>query len=102
MVQKSRRYSAAFKANAMRLAKEPDKSIADVARELGVPYGTLYNWMWKVGAVGQSGEARGRATMSPSEAELQLRRVQRELDDLKMENDFLKKWAAFSTKRTSN
>ena len=100
MATKTNRYTRLFKANAVRLASESNKPIAEIARELSVPYGTLYNWMWKAGVVGNRAEKR--PTMEQSMAEAEVHRLRRELQDAKMENDFLKKWAAFSTNKTSN
>jgi len=102
MAMTTKRYTRQFKAYAVQFARESDKPIAEVARELGVRYQTLYDWMWKAGVVGNAPEKRRRASMAPSAAEVELRRVQRELDEVKEENELLKKWAAFSTKKTSN
>ena len=93
MSKKEKRYTAEFRAQAVRLCEESEKSIAEVARELGVGYQTLYEWMRKAGKTKQS-EASGSAQSShPSSDEL--RRLRRELDEVKMERDFLKKAAAF-------
>src|SRR5262249_31973843 len=50
-VRMSRRYSKEFKASAVQLCEDRGWRMADVARELGVDYDTLYRWVT---------EARGR------------------------------------------
>jgi transposase len=93
---RSKRYSVEFKANAVRLANESEKPIAEVARDLGVPYQTLYQW------VSNAGNAERRASVNsstrggaPESAEEEARRLRRELEEVKRERDFLKKAAAF-------
>ncbi|MDQ3543132.1 MAG: transposase, partial [Actinomycetota bacterium] len=47
MVSKRVKYSAEFKAEAVRMVIEHSRPITDVARELGVHDGTLGNWVNK-------------------------------------------------------
>ena len=42
--KKTKSYSEAFRREAVRLADQPDKTAADVARELGIHVGQIYNW----------------------------------------------------------
>jgi transposase len=44
MAQARRKFDEDFKQGAVRLVRETDKPIAQVARELGVNEGTLGNW----------------------------------------------------------
>lgn len=85
-----RTFSAQFKAEAVQLVLQSGDPIAKVARDLQINEGTLGNWV-----------NRWRDENPEPEPELNpLERVRlRELEDqnrkLKMENEFLKKAAAF-------
>ena len=92
MALKVKKYNASFRASAVRLAVESERPLPEVARDLDVPYQTLYYWLTKAGKV-------ARASAGPPEtAEEEVRRLRRELDEVKMERDFLKKAAAFFAK----
>ena len=90
MPAQRRRFSPQFKAEAVQMVFETGKPIAEVARDLGIHDGTLGNWV----------NAWRRAHPEP---EQQLTPVERarmsELEEenrrLRMENEFLKKAAAF-------
>lgn len=103
MATKTKWRTPEFKANAVRLAQESDKPITEVARDLGISYGTLYNWMWKAGVVGNRAETKTGASTSSSasSSDQEVRRLRRQVEELTMERDLLKKWVAFSTKKTS-
>ena len=93
---KKKQYSAAYRANAVRLATESERPIAGVARDLGVSYQTLYGWMERAGKTRQLHDAPARKPGEPPETpEEEVRRLRRELDEVRMERDFLKKAAAF-------
>lgn len=87
----ARRYTAEFKANAIELASQSTKPIAQVAMDLDVPYQTLYQWLRKAGKLGLVIEPRAPGESADDEN----RRLRRELEDVRRERDFLKKAAAF-------
>lgn len=93
MAKKAKKYTAEFKARAVRLCEESARPIAEVARDLDVRYQTLYQWMVDAGKAG--GVAAALAASAPETASEENRRLRRELDEMKMERDFLKKAAAF-------
>jgi transposase len=97
VAKRSKKYTKAFKANAVRLAAESDQPIAVIARDLGVAYQTLYQWMVAAGKIQPaiSGDPSGEETL-----EQEVRRLRRELDEVTMERDFLKKAAAFFAKQS--
>ena len=95
MVRKKKRYTAEFKEQAVRLAREGDKPAAQVAKELGIPGKTLYAWLQRTKKQEEAGE---RLTFSEQE---ELRRLRRENERLKMERDILKKATAFFAKESS-
>src|SRR2546429_9978511 len=55
MAETRRRFDAEFREGAVRIVRETRKSIAQVARDLGISDGTLANWVKK------DREARGEA-----------------------------------------
>lgn len=96
MAKKARRYSAEFKARAVRLCEESGRPIAEIARELEVQYQTLYDWMAKAGKTKVTVDSALRVAAQRQETpEEEVRRLRRELDETTMERDFLKKAAAF-------
>ena len=90
MTEHRRRFSPQFRAEAVQMVIETGKPIAEVARDLGVHDGTLGNWVtaWR------------RDHPEPDQALSPVERARvKELEDenrrLRMENEFLKKAAAF-------
>ena len=88
---KRRRYTDEFKSEAVRLARESDKTIAQVARNLGISDNILYRWVNEV----RDAEARGTTRPAARAEAEELARVRRELERVIKERDFLKKAAAF-------
>ena len=89
MTRTYRKYDEDFKQGAVQLVFETGKSIAQVARELGVNEGTLGNWCAK--ARGAAGEDNGEV----SETErAELARLRRENTELRMQRDVLKRSVA--------
>ena len=89
-----KRYTAEFKAQAVELVGL-GKPVPEVAEDLEIGTGVLYRWMRKGGAGGQSaqlGSEGGRAVGEEPAAD-ELRRLRREVANLKLENDILKKAA---------
>ncbi len=90
MTEHRRKFSPQFKAEAVQMVIETGKPIAQVARDLGVHDGTLGNW---VNAWRRDHPEPGRAPTPVEQARV------KELEDenrrLRMENEFLKKAAAF-------
>jgi len=90
MAQKYRKFSPEFRNEAVRLVIDSSRPIAQVARELGVNEGTLGNWV----NVYRSEHADDEPPLTPAER-IQLAEAQREVRELRMENEFLKKAAAY-------
>jgi transposase-like protein len=90
MREQRRKFSPQFKAEAVQMVFETGKPIAEVARDLGIHDGTLGNWV----------NAWRRAHPEPEQQLTPVERVRMsELEEenrrLRMENEFLKKAAAF-------
>lgn len=82
------RYTMEFRENAVRLCQQ--RRVADVARELGVKYQTLYEWVSKA----KDAASDGREP-APKSLEEQNRELQRENRRLAEELEIAKKAAAF-------
>ena len=96
MSTKRRKFSSQFKAEAVQLAIEAERPIVEVASELQINAGTLGNWVNKYRAE----HPEPAESLSPVEA-ARLAEVEEENRRLKMENEFLKKAAAFFAKTHS-
>lgn len=92
MVQR-RRFSHQFKAEAVQLVLQSGRPIAEIARELAINEGTLGNWVnaWRNENPAPDPE------LSPTDR-ARMREMEDELRRLRMENEFLKKAAAFFAK----
>lgn len=86
-----KRYTAEFKAQAVGLVKL-GKPVTEVAEELEIGTSILYGWVRKGTQSGQFGSAGVRAVGEEPEAD-ELPRLRREILNLKLENDILKKAA---------
>jgi transposase len=92
-----RKYTREFKIEAVRLAENSDKSMVDLAQELGIHQNTLYKWRRQLMAEGQEAFP-GQGNRKASDAEMiQLRR---ELEQAREERDILKKALVFFSKES--
>ena len=82
-----RKYDADFKAGAVRIVNETRKSIAQVAKDLGINEGTLGNWV-NLARVAAEKDSGGRLAESDR---AELVRLRRENAELAMERDVLKR-----------
>jgi len=90
MPRKYRKFSPEFRDEAVRLVIDNSCPITQVARELGVNDGTLGNWVKQY----RDEHADEEPPLTASER-IQLAEAQQELRELRMENEFLKKAAAY-------
>ncbi len=91
----SAQYSKEFKEEAIKLVLEGNRSQSKIAQELGVANTTLSGWVRKYHHRPERGI---KASLSPSETDLELKRMTKELREIKEENEILKKAAAFFAK----
>ena len=92
----SSNYSSEFKQNAVKLAVESDQSVAKTARDLGVNANALYTWITKYRQP-ESQVNKGSGENHPYD---ELKRLRREIAQLKEERDILKKAAAYFAKNS--
>lgn len=85
-----KKYPAAFKERAVKLAVESDQSIAQTARDLGVNENTLHTWIGKY----QCAE-RQEPQVQDEHLYEELKRLRKENARLKEEREILKKAAAY-------
>ena len=91
--RKNQSYSPEFRAEAVRQVIEGSRPIAAVARDLGIVEQTLGNWVkrWR-------DEHAGDEPALTVPERIRLREAERELRELRLENEFLKKAAAYFAK----
>lgn len=89
MPETRRQFSPQFKGEAVQMVVSLDRTTADVARDLGINVGTLANWVnaWRTNPDPAS-------ATKPVEV-AHVAEMQAEIRWLRMENDFLRKAAAF-------
>ena len=92
--RKRRQFSAAFKAEAVVLAKQGDRTVQQVARDLDLTASALRQWV-KQSAVDAGQGPPGALTTAERE---ELQGLRREVKRLQMEREILKKAAAFFAK----
>ena len=85
MSENRRKYDREFQEGAVRIVRETGKSIAQVARDLGIHEGTLGNWVAQDRA-----RTRGSEGFRP-ERRGELKRLRAENAELRMERDVLKR-----------
>jgi transposase len=96
-MKSQQRYTAEFRAEAVRMMEQEGLSQAQAAQRLGIPEGTLSNWVLRARrATAPAGPG------SPSVAELQaeVKRLRKELARAELEREILKKAAAYFAKES--
>jgi transposase len=92
------RYTKEFREEAVKLITEEKLSFPEAGRRLNLAPTTIMNWVkaYKAGKLGEVGK-----TYKPlTEVEMELYRTKRELAEVKMERDILKKAAAYFAKES--
>jgi len=92
------KYTKELREEAVKLVTEEKLSLPEAARRLSLPLSTLGNWI-KACKEGRLG-AIGKTYRPLTEIEMELARTKKELADVKMERDILKKAAAYFAKES--
>jgi transposase len=90
MPERRRKFSPEFRDEAVKMVVNGSRSVAEVARELGLNPGTLGNWV----AAYRRAHPIDEPPLNISER-VRLRELERENRELKMKAEFLAKAAAF-------
>jgi transposase len=91
-----RNFDRAFKVEAVRLVTEEKRKVAEVARELDIQANLLHRWKRELSEEGNAAFP-GKGHQTPEQEEL--RRLRRELADVKEERDILKKAISVFSRR---
>ena len=91
-------YTPEFRAEAVKMVELEGLSVGEAAKRLSVPKSSLNNWV-KAARAGKLGDV-GKAQRAPTELEVELARVRKELAEVKLERDLLKKFAAYFAKES--
>jgi len=92
---KYRKYSNEFKLQAARLVTEQGYSYQNAAKRLGTTGWSIRNWVQKFRQTGELPVLNETQTKAD-----ELRQLRKEISQLKMENDILKKAAAYFAKES--
>ncbi len=93
--RKRRQFTDEQKADAVRLVRTSGEGIPTVARNLGLTENSLRNW------VKQAEINEGKRAGLTTEEKAEIRRLRKELREVTMERDFLKKVSAYFAKEES-
>lgn len=92
MGKKAQSYTAEFRAEAVKLVLSQGLSLQEAAQRISIPKGTLAGWVTNTRG-GKSFNAPGARTVAELEGENQL--LRKELAQMRMERDIVKKAAAY-------
>lgn len=88
MPKEQRTFTKEFKLEAVHLVQSSDKSMTQIARDLGIADSTLQRWCK---LMAEQGEQAFPGSGHQSAQEEELRRLKRELEVVRQERDILKK-----------
>ena len=92
-----RQFTDEFKAGAVRLVLEEGKRISEVARDLDLTASALRTWVERA----RADRGKGKPGVLTTEERAELATLRKEVRQLRVERDILKKAAAFFAKETT-
>lgn len=95
--RKRRKFTDEFKAETVRLIQSSDKSVAEVCRDLDLGETAVRNWIRKADIEAGRGP---EGALNKAERE-ELTRLRREIRQLRMEREILKKATAFFARESA-
>jgi len=87
-----KKYSESFRKEAVKLADRPDRTATDVAKELGIHVGQIYNWRVQFNKLSKGQFTVADGTNYSVAEKAKIRKLEKE------ERDFLKKATAYFAK----
>ena len=96
--RKTKAYPESFRKEAVRLADQPDRTATDVAKELGIHVGQIYNWRAQFHKLSKKQFTTQDGVDYSKDESAEVRKLRKELAELKAERDFLKKTTAYFAK----
>lgn len=94
-MRQRRKFTREFKVEAVRLSRQPGRSVGEVAKNLDVGEGLLRRWRDEFTAEGGSAFA---GSGKPTGLEEEIRKLRAEVERLRMEREILKKATVFFAK----
>ncbi|MDX2088426.1 MAG: transposase [Kofleriaceae bacterium] len=92
-----RKFTDEFKAGAVRLVLDEGKTVAQVARDLDLAQSVVRTWVERA----RADRGRGKPGVLTTEERSELAKLRKEVRELRIERDILKKAAAFFAKETT-
>lgn len=96
--KKTKAYPESFRKEAVKLADLPDRTAADVTKELGIHVGQIYNWRTQFNKLSKGQFTVADGTNYSVAEKSEIRKLKKQIADLKDERDFLKKATAYFAK----
>ena len=96
-MSKRRKYDRDFKRNAVLLCAEPDRTVAEVAENLGIAK-DLYRWRREYHLPNGKPVFPGNGVEALTDEQKRIRELEKELRETQMERDILKKAMAIFSK----
>ncbi|MEP4888873.1 MAG: transposase [Aliiglaciecola sp.] len=96
--KKAQPYTEAFRKEAVRRADLPGNSNKSVAAELGISAQQIYNWRRQFSRLTDKQFSRVSGVQFKKDDSEEVKKLKRELADVKEENEFLKKVSAYFAK----
>lgn len=100
MKQPNQSYTREFKAEAVKLVTEQGLGVEAAANRLGIPKGTMGNWVAIARASTRTAAPVSPGSRSAAELEEENARLRKELAEARMERDILKKATAYFAKES--
>ena len=93
--KKKQSHTEAFRREAVRLADQPGRTATEVAKELGIHPGQIYNWRTQFNNISKGQFSVADGTDYSKEEKAEIRRLKKRIATLEQERDFLKKATAY-------
>ena len=93
--KKTQSYPESFRREAVRLADQPDRTATEVAKELGINPGQIYNWRTQFAKISNKQFRTADGVDYTKEEKAEIRRLKKRVAELEQEREFLKKATAY-------